>query len=95
MACTAKITMDAIISVYKGGFLGLKASVVDVGGGTGVAISEFVKTYPHLKGINFDLPHVISTAPTYDGVTHVVGDMFKAIPLAETIFMKESFVNCS
>ncbi|KAL7596297.1 hypothetical protein Lser_V15G30003 [Lactuca serriola] len=88
MACTAKITMDAIISVYKDGFLGSKGSVVDVGGGTGVAISEIVKTYPHLKGINFDLPHVISTAPTYDGVTHVAGDMFKAIPHAETIFMK-------
>ena len=48
----------------------------------------FVKAYPHLKGINFDLQHVISTAPTYDGVTHVAGDMFEAIPPVDTIFMK-------
>ncbi|KAJ9550195.1 hypothetical protein OSB04_014240 [Centaurea solstitialis] len=88
MACTAKITIDAIMSKYKNGFLGLKGSVVDVGGGTGVAISEIVKTYPHLKGINFDLSHVISSAPAYDGVTHVAGNMFKAIPRADTIFMK-------
>ncbi|KAJ9550138.1 hypothetical protein OSB04_014183 [Centaurea solstitialis] len=88
MACTAKITIDAILSKYKNGFLGLKGSIVDVGGGTGVAISEIVKTYPHLKGINFDLSHVIFTAPTYDGVTHVAGNMFKAIPRADTIFMK-------
>ncbi|KAI3736180.1 hypothetical protein L6452_15717 [Arctium lappa] len=88
MACTAKITTDAIMSKYKIGFLGSKGSVVDVGGGTGVAISEIVKTYPHLKGINFDLSHVISTAPTYDGVTHVAGNMFEAIPRADTIFMK-------
>ncbi|PWA44075.1 (R,S)-reticuline 7-O-methyltransferase [Artemisia annua] len=88
MACTAKITMDAIISSYKSGFLVSEGSVVDVGGGTGVAISEIVKAFPHIKGINFDLPHVISTAPVYDGVTHVSGDMFKAIPHAETIFMK-------
>ncbi|KAI3515399.1 hypothetical protein L1887_14294 [Cichorium endivia] len=88
MACTAKITINAIISSYKNGFLGSKGSVVDVGGGIGVAISEIVKAFPHLKGINFDLPHVISTAPSYDGVTHVAGDMFKAIPPAETIFMK-------
>lgn len=88
MACTAKITINAILASYKTGFLGTKGSVVDVGGGTGVAISEIVKAYPHLKGINFDLQHVISTAPTYDGVTHVAGDMFEAIPPVDTIFMK-------
>lgn len=92
MACSAKITINAIMGSYKNGFLGLKGSVVDVGGGIGVAISEIVKAYPHLKGINFDLPHVISTAPTCDGVTHVAGDMFQAIPPAETIFMKVRFV---
>lgn len=89
MACTAKITINAILASYKTGFLGTKGSVVDVGGGTGVAISEIVKAYPHLNGINFDLPHVISMAPRYDnGVTHIGGDMFEAIPPAETIFMK-------
>ncbi|KAI7730965.1 hypothetical protein M8C21_027535 [Ambrosia artemisiifolia] len=88
MACTAKFTTDAVISHYKDGFLGSKGSLVDVGGGTGIAISKIVKAYPHLKGINFDLSHVISTAPTYDGITHVAGDMFKSIPPAETIFMK-------
>ncbi|KAI3690109.1 hypothetical protein L2E82_48084 [Cichorium intybus] len=64
MACNAKFTMDTIISNYKDGFLGMKGTVVDVGGGTGMAISEIVKAYTHLKGINFDLPHVIATAPT-------------------------------
>ncbi|CAI9290796.1 unnamed protein product [Lactuca saligna] len=88
MESVTNIMIDAIISSYKNGFLELKGSLVDVGGGTGVAISEIVKAYPHLKGINFDLPHVISTAISYDGVTHVAGDMFEAIPPAETIFMK-------
>ncbi|GKA93611.1 (R,S)-reticuline 7-O-methyltransferase [Tanacetum coccineum] len=74
--------------VSGNGFRASEGSVVDVGGGTGVAISEIVKAFPHVKGINLDLPHVISTAPMYDGVTHVSGDMFKAIPNAETIFMK-------
>ncbi|CAH1453308.1 unnamed protein product [Lactuca virosa] len=95
MACLTKSTMDVIMLNYKNGFLGMKGSVVDVGGGTGVAISEIVKAYPHLKGINFDLPQVISTAPTYDGVTHVAGDMFKAIPPAETIFIKYILHNWS
>lgn len=62
MECTAKIFMKAIVAGYKDG-LGCIGSLVDVGGGTGTAIVEIVKAYPHIKGINFDLPRVIKTAP--------------------------------
>ncbi|RVW46418.1 xanthohumol 4'-O-methyltransferase [Vitis vinifera] len=57
-------------------------------GGTGGAVAEVVKAYPHIKGINFDLPHVVATAPAYKGVSHVGGDMFESIPNADAIFMK-------
>jgi hypothetical protein len=87
MACTARIVMSAIVSVYKDGF-GCVGSLVDVGGGTGSAVAEIVKSFPHIKGINFDLPHVVATAPMYDGVKHVGGDMFQAIPNADAVFMK-------
>ena len=87
MACTARITMNAILCEYKDGF-GSVRSLVDVGGGTGSGLAEIVKSYPHIKGINFDLPHVVATAPIYDGITHVGGDMFQAIPNADSVFMK-------
>ena len=48
-------------------------SLVDVGGGNGSGLAEIVKSYPHIKGINFDLPHVVATAPIYDGITHEIG----------------------
>nr|BAN63362.1 matairesinol O-methyltransferase [Carthamus tinctorius] len=86
MACGTRITMDALMSNYR--FDELKGTLVDVGGGLGAAINDIVTKYPHLNGINFDLPQVISTAPAYKGVTHVGGDMFKAIPPADSIFMK-------
>ncbi|CAM6098938.1 unnamed protein product [Calypogeia fissa] len=38
-------------------------TLVDVGGGWGATIAEIVAEYPHIQGINFDLPHVIATAP--------------------------------
>lgn len=42
-----------------------------------------------MKGINFDLHHVISEAPPYPGVRHVAGDMFKEVPSgADAILMK-------
>ncbi|KAK2991353.1 hypothetical protein RJ640_001210 [Escallonia rubra] len=87
MKCTAKITTATIVSAYKDGF-GCIGSLVDVGGGTGAAMAEIVKAYPHIKGINFDLPHVVATAKEYGGVCHVGGDMFKAIPEADALFMK-------
>ncbi|KAK9180055.1 hypothetical protein WN943_029262 [Citrus x changshan-huyou] len=88
MACTTKITMKAFVSHYKvDGFNNIR-SMVDVGGGTGTALAEIVKSHPHIKGINFDLQHVIATAPMHEGVSHVGGDMFDAIPNADAVLMK-------
>ncbi|XP_031500345.1 desmethylxanthohumol 6'-O-methyltransferase-like [Nymphaea colorata] len=87
MVCTCKIIMKAVMAEYDHGFSRF-GSLVDVGGGTGKAIAEIVKSYPHVKGINLDLPHVVATAPRYQGVTHVGGDMFEEIPKADAVFMK-------
>lgn len=64
LACTAKIVMRSFLSQYKDGFNGIE-TLVDVGGGTGGNLAEIIKTYPHIKGINFDLPHVVAKAPAY------------------------------
>ncbi|KAI6697384.1 hypothetical protein NL676_017503 [Syzygium grande] len=87
MACTAKTTTKAVLEAYGDGF-GLVGSVVDVGGGTGGAIAEIVRACPHIPGINFDLPHVVATAPAHDGVEPVGGSMFEAIPMADAVFLK-------
>ncbi|GMI97420.1 caffeate O-methyltransferase 1, O-methyltransferase 1, O-methyltransferase 3 [Hibiscus trionum] len=65
--------------------------LVDVGGGLGIALSLITSKYPSIKGINFDLPHVIQHAPAYPGVEHVGGDMFESVPKGDTIFMKWIF----
>lgn len=66
MADHSTITMKKILETYTG-FEGL-TSLVDVGGGTGAVISTIVSKYPSIKGINFDLPHVIEDAPSYPGL---------------------------
>ncbi|XP_071714828.1 desmethylxanthohumol 6'-O-methyltransferase-like [Rutidosis leptorrhynchoides] len=93
MACFTWSTMDAILSSYE--FYGVKGTLVNIGGGIGMDINDIVTKYPHIKGINFDLPHVISDAPTYQGVTHVEGDMFKAIPPANSYLIKSVLHNWS
>ncbi|XP_010934913.1 tricetin 3',4',5'-O-trimethyltransferase [Elaeis guineensis] len=62
--------------------------LVDVGGGIGATLHMITSKYPHIKGINFDLPHVISEAPPLPGVEHVGGDMFASIPSGDAILMK-------
>ncbi|ERN03363.1 hypothetical protein AMTR_s00003p00246920 [Amborella trichopoda] len=87
MTSNARVIFRALLSEYESGFSGV-TSLVDVGGGTGTAVSEIVKAHPHISGINFDLPHVVSTATEYPGVVHVGGDMFASIPHADAVFMK-------
>ncbi|KAF9603599.1 hypothetical protein IFM89_037098 [Coptis chinensis] len=80
------IMMKKVMEIYKG-FEGVK-ELVDVGGGIGTALSIITSKYPSIKGINYDLPHVVEQAPSYPGITHVGGDIFASVPKAETIFMK-------
>ncbi|KAL6126385.1 hypothetical protein ACLB2K_074435 [Fragaria x ananassa] len=78
------IVIKKILDLYKG-FEHLEKLV---GGGLGVTLSQITSRYPHIKGINFDLPHVIKEGPSYTGVEHVGGDMFASVPSGDAIFMK-------
>nr|POE53074.1 caffeic acid 3-o-methyltransferase [Quercus suber] len=63
-------------------------SLVDVGGGTGKCLSMITSKNTSIKGINFDLPHVTQSAPSYPGVEHVGGDMFQDVPKGDAIMIK-------
>ncbi|WRX09399.1 O-methyltransferase domain - like 1 [Theobroma cacao] len=56
-------------------------TLIDVGGGIGVALNVIISKYPSIKGVNFDLPYVIQNAPPFP-------DMFESIPKGDAIFMK-------
>lgn len=59
--------------------------VVDVGGGLGVTINMIVSKYPHIQGVNYDLPHVIKHAPFYPGM--LICYLFFYIGLAKPIIL--------
>ncbi|XP_048131092.1 caffeic acid 3-O-methyltransferase-like isoform X2 [Rhodamnia argentea] len=86
MSSHTTLIMTKILDLYRG-FEGIKV-LVDVGGGVGVTLKMITSKHPHVKGINFDLPHVLATAPPYPGVEHVGGDMFESVPRGDAIFMK-------
>ncbi|XP_058105066.1 caffeic acid 3-O-methyltransferase-like [Magnolia sinica] len=86
MLSHSMLIVKKILETYKG-FEGLN-SVVDIGGGIGVTLNMIISKYPQIKGINFDLPHVVVDAPAYFGVEHIGGDMFASVPSGDAIFMK-------
>lgn len=86
MASHARVEMSAIVDHYPGAFKGI-GSLVDVGGGDGTSLGTLVKGCPWIRGINFDLPHVVSVAPHCEGIEHVGGDMFENVPRADAAFL--------
>lgn len=62
-------------------------TLVDVGGGNGVLLEGILEANPHLRGVVFDLPHVveragvrIATAGVADRCTVQAGDFFREVP---------------
>lgn len=59
------VFMKQLLRVYRG-FDDVDV-LVDVGGNAGASLRMITSEHPHLRGINFDVPHVISQAPPISG----------------------------
>jgi hypothetical protein len=62
----SRLYMQAVLRAYHG-FQDVKC-LVDVGGGTGSSLAIITAKYPHIRGINYDLPHVAAASPAYPGI---------------------------
>ncbi|KAK9205089.1 hypothetical protein WN943_015355 [Citrus x changshan-huyou] len=75
------LVIQKILEAYMG-FNQIK-QLVDVCGCLGSTYKAITSDYPHIKGINFDLPHVIKHDPNCPGIlgrAPTVGDTFKPVP---------------
>ncbi|KAI6695949.1 hypothetical protein NL676_023659 [Syzygium grande] len=86
MRAQSAIYLPKIAQHYHG--FSKAKTVVDVGGGIGETLKIILSKNPHIRAINYDLPHVIAAAPPIPGVEHVGGDMLKAVPKADVHFLK-------
>jgi O-methyltransferase domain len=62
-------------------------TVVDVGGGNGALLAALLARHPHLRGILFDLPHVIKEADVSDRCSLVAGDFFTEVPSGGDVYV--------
>jgi hypothetical protein len=74
-------------AILADGDFGRFAHVADIGGGQGSLMAALLQAHPALRGVVFDLPHVVATAEPVlaaAGVTGrcqlVGGDMFVSVP---------------
>jgi trans-resveratrol di-O-methyltransferase len=86
MTSHSKHKIKAFVASYPHIFDGLN-SLVDVGGGTGIAGKIIVEAFPQLRCTVLDLPHVIENALKDDSINVVGGDMFEHIPPADVILL--------
>ncbi len=88
---------DAILAAYN--FSGMRV-VADIGGGNGSQISQLLKKQPALKGILFDLPHVIDRAKGkiesagLSGRCDLVGgSFFESVPEGADVYMMRHIIH--
>jgi len=84
MTMFSGMVIPAVLEAYD--FSGI-GTLVDVAGGHGRVLTSVLEKYPSMRGVLFDLEHVIAGArPTIDrlGLTNrcntATGDFFKAVP---------------
>lgn len=66
MSQLSALTISKLLERFTGFDDGIRV-LVDVGGGSGTALRMITAHYKHIKGINFDLPFVISQAKPIPG----------------------------
>jgi hypothetical protein len=89
--------IPAVLEAYD--FSGI-TTLVDVAGGHGGALTAVLQKYPALKGILFDLDHVIAGARPRiaslglaDRCSTVSGDFFKAVPAGGDAYIMKHIIH--
>ncbi|RLM69408.1 putative inactive methyltransferase [Panicum miliaceum] len=86
MAEHSLILVNKMLERYRG-FDSIRR-LVDVGGGTGNTLQMITNRYKHIKGVNYDLPHVLAQAPSIPGVEHVAGNMYESVPSGDAALLQ-------
>ena len=88
---------DAIVNAYDFSEIGVLA---DIGGGNGSQIITLLQRYTELRGIVFDLPHVIGRAENFvttaglgDRCEFISGSFFESVPSGADLYMMRHIIH--
>jgi hypothetical protein len=91
------VIVPAVLEAYD--FSGIK-TLVDIAGGHGAVLTSVLQKYPSMKGVLFDLEHVIAGAKPKiaaqglgDRCTTASGDFFKAVPSGGDAYIMKHIIH--
>lgn len=96
MTALSTIAGPAVAAAYS--FEGIN-SIVDVGGGLGLLLATILKRNPGMKGILYDVPHVVEGAkdgplkPLMERCTLASGDMFSSVPAGADAYIMKHIIH--
>ena len=92
MTTFSAVLIPAVLDVYDFNGIG---TLADIAGGHGFVITSILQKYPEMKGILFDLDHVVAGAKERidklglaNRLQTTSGDFFKSVPAADAYVMK-------
>jgi hypothetical protein len=68
-------------------------AIIDVGGGHGYLLNTILATVPRGRGVVYDLPGVVNTAPLMDRIEFVGGDFFKGVPAGGDCYVLKHIIH--
>jgi hypothetical protein len=97
MTCNSVPFNAAVTDAYDFSSTG---TLVDIGGGQGSLLVSILKANPNLKGVLFDVPHVVCAAQSLmqtKGVAErceiVTGDFIEAVPAGGDLYMMKHIIH--
>ena len=99
-AAMVKLTAAFIPAVLAAYDFSQTRVLVDVGGGHGSVIGAILQRYPQMRGIVFDIDHVVAGAGSYlrslgvaDRCEVVAGDFFKSVPPGGDTYIMKNIIH--
>ena len=97
MTAFSATVMPSVLKVYD--FSGINV-LVDIAGGHGQVLTSVLREYPSMRGVLFDLDHVIAGAGpllaasgTQDRVRTETGDFFKSVPAGGDAYIMKHIIH--
>jgi SAM-dependent methyltransferase len=97
-AAMTAVSRGFVATINDGYDFASAGTVVDVGGGQGALLAAVLAENPHLRGVLFDLPHVVAdqiidAAGVGDRCTCEGGDFFASVPAGGDVYMLASIIH--
>ena len=90
MTSFSGMAIKAVLDAYD--FSGIQ-TLVDIAGGQGRLLNGVLEAYPSMRGVLFDLPHVIERAERRNRCENVTGDFFVSVPTAGDAYMMKHIIH--